>query len=149
MKILVIHGPNLNLLGKREPDIYGSFTMDDINNRLAALAKELGVDVSFYQSNHEGELVQKIQDAMGVYHAIVINPGAYTHTSIALRDAIASTGIPTVEAHISNICKREDFRKHSYISGVAIGQIIGFGADSYLLALRAAVGHVKAGGIHK
>jgi 3-dehydroquinate dehydratase-2 len=149
MKILVIHGPNLNLLGKREPDIYGSFTLDDINNRLAALAVELGVGVSFYQSNHEGELVQKIQDAMGVYQAIVINPGAYTHTSVALRDAIASTGIPTVEAHISNIYKREEFRKHSYISGVAIGQITGFGADSYLLALRAAVGSGKASGSSK
>ena len=146
MKILVIHGPNLNLLGKREPEIYGSFTLDDINDRLSSLAKELGVEVSFYQSNHEGELVQKIQDAMGVYEAIVINPGAYTHTSVALRDAISSTGIPTVEAHISNIYKREEFRKHSYISGVAIGQIAGFGADSYLLALRAAAGFVKAGG---
>jgi 3-dehydroquinate dehydratase-2 len=149
MNILVIHGPNLNLLGKREPDIYGSFTLDDINDRLAALAGELGVGVSFYQSNHEGELVQKIQDAMGVYQAIVINPGAYTHTSVALRDAIASTGIPTVEAHISNIYKREEFRKHSYISGVAIGQITGFGADSYLLALRAAVGFAKASGSGK
>ena len=149
MKILVIHGPNLNLLGKREPDIYGSFTLDDINKRLAALAVELGVGVSFYQSNHEGELVQKIQDAMGVYQAIVINPGAYTHTSVALRDAIASTGIPTVEAHISNIYKREEFRKHSYISGVAVGQITGFGADSYLLALRAAVGSGKECGSSK
>lgn len=146
MKILVIHGPNLNLLGRREPDIYGTFTLDDINNRIASLAQEIGVDVSFYQSNHEGELVQKIQDAMGVYQAIVINPGAYTHTSVALRDAIASTGIPTVEAHLSNIYRREEFRKHSYISGVAIGQITGFGADSYLLALRAAVAFVKAGG---
>jgi 3-dehydroquinate dehydratase-2 len=146
MKILVIHGPNLNLLGRREPDIYGSFTLDDINSRLAALAVELGVGVSFYQSNHEGELVQKIQDAMGVYQAIVINPGAYTHTSVALRDAIASTGIPTVEAHISNIYRREEFRKHSYISGVAVGQITGFGADSYLLALRAAVGFGKQSG---
>jgi len=149
MKILIIHGPNLNLLGKREPEIYGSFTLDDINNRLTALAGELGVEVSFYQSNHEGELVQKIQDAMGVYQAIVINPGAYTHTSVALRDAIASTGIPTVEAHISNIYKREEFRKHSYISGVAMGQITGFGADSYLLALRAAVGFGKASGSGK
>ena len=146
MKILIIHGPNLNLLGKREPDIYGSFTLDEINNRLSSLAKELGVEVSFYQSNHEGELVQKIQDAMGVFGAIVINPGAYTHTSVALRDAISSTGIPTVEAHISNIYKREEFRKHSYISGVAIGQIAGFGVDSYLLALRAAAGFVKSGG---
>jgi 3-dehydroquinate dehydratase-2 len=140
MKILVIHGPNLNLLGKREPKIYGTFTLDDINNRLATLANELGVEVSFYQSNHEGELVQKIQEAMGVYQALVINPGAYTHTSVALRDAISSTGIPTVETHISNIYRREEFRQHSFIAGVAEGQISGFGADSYLLALRAAAG---------
>ncbi len=146
MKILVIHGPNLNLLGKREPDIYGTVTLDDINSRIAALARELGVEVSFYQSNHEGELVQKIQDAMGVYQAVVINPGAYTHTSVALRDAISSTGIPTVETHLTNIYKREEFRKHSFISGVAAGQICGFGADSYLLALRAAVGFLKNGG---
>jgi 3-dehydroquinate dehydratase II len=146
MKILVIHGPNLNLLGKREPDIYGTLTLDDINGRLSGLARELDVEVSFFQSNHEGELVQKIQDAMGNYQAIVINPGAYTHTSVALRDAISSTGIPAVEAHISNIYKREEFRKHSYISGVAAGQITGFGADSYLLALRAAAGLGRDGG---
>lgn len=146
MKILIINGPNLNLLGKREPEVYGTFTLDDINNRIAALAAELGVEVSFFQSNHEGELVQKIQDAMGVYQAIVINPGAYTHTSVALRDAIVSTGIPVVEAHISNIYRREEFRKHSYISGVAIGQITGFGPDSYLLALRAAAGFGKNSG---
>ncbi len=138
MRILIINGPNLNLLGKREPDVYGSFTLEEINNRIAALAVELGVEVSFFQSNHEGELVQKIQDAMGAYQVIVINPGAYTHTSIALRDAISSTGIPTIETHISNIYKREEFRKHSYISGVAVGQISGFGPESYLLALRAA-----------
>ncbi len=146
MKILVIHGPNLNLLGKREPDIYGTFTLDDINARLSALARELGVEVFFFQSNHEGELVQNIQDAMGRYDAIVINPGAYTHTSVALRDAISSTGIPTVETHISNIYRREEFRKHSYISGVAVGQITGFGPESYLLALRAAAAHVKDSG---
>src|SRR5512135_744909 len=146
MKILVIHGPNLNLLGKREPEIYGTFTLADINDRLSSLAKELGVEVSFYQSNHEGELVQKIQDAMGVYEAIVINPGAYTHTSVALRDAISSTGIPTVETHISNIYRREDFRKHSFISGVAVGQIAGFGPESYLLALRAAAAYLKNSG---
>jgi 3-dehydroquinate dehydratase-2 len=140
MKILVIHGPNLNLLGKREPHIYGAATLDDINGRLSALAAELGVEVAFFQSNHEGELVQKIQEAMGVYQAIVINPGAYTHTSVALRDAVSSTGIPTVETHISNIYQREEFRRHSYISGVAVGQIAGFGPDSYLLALRAAAG---------
>jgi 3-dehydroquinate dehydratase II len=146
MKILIINGPNLNLLGKREPDIYGTFTLDEINKHVTALAAELGVDVSFFQSNHEGELVQKIQDAMGVFQAIVMNPGAYTHTSVALRDAIASTGIPVVETHISNIYRREEFRKHSYISGVAIGQITGFGPDSYLLALRAAVGIAKSSG---
>jgi len=149
MKILVIHGPNLNLLGKREPDIYGTFTLDDINKRLSALGAELGVEVAFFQSNHEGELVQKIQDAMGTYQSIVINPGAYTHTSVALRDAISSTGIPTVETHISNIYKREEFRKHSFISGVAAGQIVGFGPDSYLLALRAAVGIAKDAGKQK
>lgn len=146
MKILVINGPNLNMLGRREPDIYGGFTLDELNRRITALAGELGAEVSFYQSNHEGELVQKIQEALGVYDALVINPGAYTHTSIAIRDAISSTGVPTVETHISNIYKREEFRKHSYISGVAVGQIAGFGAESYLLALRAAVGLVKDGG---
>lgn len=146
MKILVIHGPNLNLLGKREPDIYGTLTLADINDRLSALAGELGVEVSFFQSNHEGELVQKIQDAMGVYQAIVFNPGAYTHTSVALRDAISSTGVPVVETHISNIYKREEFRRHSYISGVAVGQIAGFGPDSYLLGLRAAAGLAKDSG---
>lgn len=145
MKILVINGPNLNLLGKREPEIYGSLTLENINERIRALAAELGVEVSFFQSNHEGELVQKIHDAMGVVQAIVINPGAYTHTSIAIRDAISSTGMPVVETHISNIYRREEFRKHSYISDVAAGQIAGFGADSYLLALRAAVGIVSGG----
>lgn len=144
MKILVVHGPNLNLLGKREPTIYGTVTLDEINGRLTALAAELGTEVSCFQSNHEGELVQKIQDAMGEYQAIVINPGAYTHTSVALRDAIASTGIITVEVHLSNIYRREEFRQHSYISGIAVGQITGFGPDSYLLGLRAAVQAVKA-----
>ena len=143
MKILLIHGPNLNLLGKREPEIYGTLTLDDINKRVLGLANELGVDVTFFQSNHEGELVQKIQDAMGVYQAIVINPGAYTHTSVALRDAVSSTGIPVIETHLSNIYKREEFRHHSYISGVAVGQISGFGPDSYLLAVRAAVNLIK------
>lgn len=144
MKILVINGPNLNMLGRREPEIYGSFTLDEVNRRMTELASELGAEVSFFQSNHEGELVQKIQEAPGTYDAIVINPGAYTHTSIALRDAISSTGMPVVETHISNIYRREEFRQHSYISGVAAGQISGFGAESYLLALRAAAGIVKA-----
>lgn len=144
MKILVIHGPNLNLLGKREPHIYGSLTLDNINAELGRLAGELGVEIAAFQSNHEGEIVQKIQDALGAYEAIVINPGAYTHTSVAIRDAIASTAIPAIETHISNIYRREEFRKHSFISGVAVGQISGFGADSYLLALRAAVNHVRS-----
>lgn len=146
MKILIIHGPNLNLLGKREPEIYGTFTLDDINNGLSSLAADLGATLSFFQSNHEGELVQKVQEAMSSFDAIVINPGAYTHTSIALRDAISATGIPVVEAHISNIHRREEFRKHSYIAGVAVGQISGFGRNSYLLALRAAIEFVKDGG---
>lgn len=149
MKILVINGPNLNLLGKREPELYGSYTLDEINEKMMALAAELGVSVSFFQSNHEGELVQKIQDAIDVFQAIIINPGAYTHTSIALRDAILSTGIPTIETHISNIYRREEFRKKSFISGVAVGQIAGFGPDSYLLALRAAVELSKDSGKKK
>ncbi|HAR45440.1 MAG: type II 3-dehydroquinate dehydratase [Nitrospirae bacterium GWC2_57_13] len=143
MKILVIHGPNLNLLGTREPEIYGSLTLDDVNERISKLASELGVEVEFFQSNHEGQLVDAIQGAVGRCQAIVINPGAYTHTSVALRDAVAGTGVPTIEAHLSNIHRREEFRKHSYIAGVAAGQICGFGPDSYLLALRAAVGLVK------
>ncbi len=146
MKILVIHGPNLNLLGKREPDVYGTFTLDEVNRKLSLLAQELDVELTFFQSNHEGDLVQKVQDAAGSCEAIVINPGAYTHTSIALRDALSSTGIPAVETHISNIYRREEFRKHSYISSVAVGQITGFGLESYLLALRAAVAHVRDGG---
>lgn len=144
MRILILHGPNLNLLGKREPNIYGTFTLDEINRQIGILAQELGVEIICFQSNHEGELVQKIQDAIGEYHAIVINPGAYTHTSVALRDAIAATGIPVVEVHLSNIYRREEFRRHSFISGVAAGQISGFGLDSYLLGLRAAVQTVRA-----
>jgi 3-dehydroquinate dehydratase-2 len=146
MKILILHGPNLNLLGKREPDVYGTTTLDEINKRVAALGGELGVETTFYQSNHEGELVQRIQDAMGTFSAVVFNPGAYTHTSVALRDAIASTGIPTIEVHLSNIHRREEFRRHSFIAAVALGQIAGFGPDSYLLGLRAAVQAVAAAG---
>jgi len=144
MNILVVHGPNLNLLGKREPNIYGTVTLDEINGRLTSLAEELGTEVSCVQSNHEGELVQMIQNAMGAYQALVINPGAYTHTSVAIRDAIASTGILAVEVHLSNIYRREEFRQHSFISGVAAGQITGFGIDSYLLGLRAAVQAVRS-----
>jgi 3-dehydroquinate dehydratase-2 len=137
-KILVLHGPNLNLLGKRQPDIYGRLTLEQINARIRALAKEMGLNIEILQSNHEGELVTWIQDAPTKFGAIVFNPGAYTHTSIALRDAISAVGIPTVEVHISNIHKREPFRNHSFIAEAAVGQITGFGAESYLLGLRAA-----------
>lgn len=137
--ILVLHGPNLNLLGKREPHIYGHTTLEEINNALQELAKTEGVEIECFQSNHEGVLVDKIQQAIGKVDAIVFNPAAYTHTSVALRDAIAATGIPTVEVHLSAIGKREAFRQYSYLADVVVGQIAGFGLNSYLLGLRAAI----------
>jgi len=143
MKILVIHGPNLNLLGKREADIYGTNTLDDINAMLKQLAKELKVELDIKQSNHEGEIVDIIQNSKN-YDALVINPAAYTHTSIAIRDAIAAVEIPAVEVHLSNIHKREEFRQKSLIAPVAYGQISGFGYESYLLGLRAAVSITNA-----
>ena len=141
-KILVLNGPNLNLLGKRQPEIYGRLTLEEINQQVRKLAKELSVEVEIRQSNHEGELVTWIQDAPKQFGAIVINPAAYTHTSLAMKDAITAAGIPTVEIHISNIYKREDFRHHSHIAGAAVGQIAGFGVQSYLLGLRAAVAQI-------
>ncbi|MCL4245218.1 MAG: type II 3-dehydroquinate dehydratase [Candidatus Dadabacteria bacterium] len=143
MRILVIHGPNLNMLGKREPEIYGSSTLDDVNARLGKEAKELGAEVEFFQSNSEGEIVGRIQAAMDSADGILINPGGYTHTSVAIRDAILSAGLPVVEAHMSNIYKREDFRQKSYVSGVAMGVISGFGAESYSLGLRGLVDYLK------
>jgi 3-dehydroquinate dehydratase-2 len=140
MRILILNGPNLNLLGKRQPEIYGKLTLSEIEQQVRALAKELGVEIDFRQSNSEAELINWIHEGAGKCGALVINPAAYTHTSLALRDAISAVGIPTVEIHISNIYKREPFRHHSYIAEVAVGQIAGFGADSYLLGLRAAVG---------
>ena len=137
-EVLVIHGPNLNMLGKREPGVYGAMSFEELNEAIEALASELGVKVDIRQSNHEGELVDIIQGAMGRAGAIVINPGAYTHTSVAIRDALLATGIPAVEVHMSNIHKREEFRRKSFISDIAAGVVAGFGADSYLLALRAA-----------
>lgn len=137
--VLVIHGPNLNMLGTREPEVYGTTTLADIDASLARLAKELGREIESFQSNGEGELVTRIQEAGTRNAGIVINPGAYTHTSVAIRDAIASVSIPVVECHLSNIHKREEFRHRSLIVGVAAGQVMGFGADSYLLALRALV----------
>ena len=138
-KILILNGPNLNLLGKRQPELYGRLTLEQISREIRSLAKELSVAVEIRQSNNEGELVDWIQQAPAQFGAIVINPAAYTHSSVAMRDAIIAAGIPAIEIHISNIYKREDFRKHSYIAGVAVGQITGFGVQSYLLGLRAAV----------
>ncbi|HLN64454.1 MAG TPA: type II 3-dehydroquinate dehydratase [Symbiobacteriaceae bacterium] len=138
--VLVIHGPNLNLLGQREPGVYGVTTMATINERLVALGAELGVAVATFQSNHEGAIIDAIHAALGQHDAIVINPGAFTHYSIAIRDAIAAVAIPTVEVHLSNVYKREEFRHKSVIAPVAAGSIAGFGAESYLLGLRAAVG---------
>ncbi|DAB20788.1 TPA: type II 3-dehydroquinate dehydratase [Candidatus Gastranaerophilales bacterium HUM_21] len=143
MKFLIINGPNINLLGTREPEIYGSMTLDDINKDIAKCAKELGVETETFQSNIEGEIVDKIQQAKGVFDGIVINPAAYTHTSVAIRDAISAVGIKAVEVHISNIHAREEFRKNSLIAPVCIGQITGFKANSYKLALRALVDIAK------
>ena len=139
MKILFLNGPNLNLLGQREPGIYGRLSLTEIEKQVRQRAKQLGVEVEFRQSNLEGELVSWIQQAVGVFGAIVLNAGAYTHTSIALRDAISATGIATIEIHLSNIHAREKFRHRSMIAGVCIGQISGFGAGSYILGLEAAV----------
>lgn len=143
MKVLVIHGPNLNLLGSRESEIYGTKTLDDIDAMLRSLADELGVEVDIKQSNHEGEIVDMIQGSKE-FGAIIINPAAYTHTSVAIRDAIAAVQIPAIELHISNIHNREEFRQKSLIAPVAYGQISGFGFESYLLALRASVSIINA-----
>jgi len=140
--VLVLHGPNLNLLGTREPGIYGSRTLAQIDAGLAKLAGELGVKLTAWQSNHEGELVGRIQAAAGDgTDFIIINAAAYTHTSVAIRDALAGVGIPFIEVHLSNIYKREPFRHHSYLSGIAVGLVSGLGADGYEAALRYAAGH--------
>ncbi|MEH2057202.1 MAG: type II 3-dehydroquinate dehydratase [Nostoc sp.] len=143
LSILALHGPNLNLLGQREPGIYGSLTLAEINRLLEEEGLKLQAKVFSLQSNHEGILVDTIHGALGQYEGILINAGAYTHTSVALRDAIAAVNLPTVEVHLSNIYRREDFRHHSYIAPVAIGQISGFGVESYLLGLQALVNHLR------
>jgi 3-dehydroquinate dehydratase-2 len=144
LSLLVLHGPNLNLLGKREPGVYGLASLDVINQLLELEAQRLQVKVSPLQSNHEGVLVDAIHGAQGQHQGILINPGAYTHTSVAIRDAIAGVAIPTVEVHLSNVYRREEFRHHSYIAPVAIGQISGFGPDSYRLGLFALVHYLRS-----
>lgn len=139
MKILILHGPNLNLLGAREPEVYGSMTLDDINNKLIELGKELGVEIKCLQSNHEGALMDALHDARAWADGVVFNPGGFTHTSIALRDAISAIQIPVVEVHLSNVYAREEFRHKSLLSGVCKGKITGFGWRSYALGLRALV----------
>lgn len=146
MKILILHGPNLNLLGTREPEVYGTMTLEDINSKLIELGRELGVEVKCQQSNHEGALIDALHEARSWADGVIFNPGAYTHTSIALRDAISAIQIPVIEVHLSNVYAREEFRHRSMISGVCRGKVVGFGWRSYALGLRGLVEVLKDAG---
>ncbi len=145
MKILVLHGPNLNLLGRREPGVYGILTLAEIDNAISTLAGELGAEVAISQSNSESALIDAIHSAAASCDGILINPAAYTHTSVAIRDALTAVALPVVEVHLSNIHAREEFRARSFIAPIAVGQVSGFGLDSYLLGLRAIFNHIKKG----
>jgi 3-dehydroquinate dehydratase-2 len=144
LRILVVHGPNLNLLGKREPEIYGTRTLADIDVELATVAKDLSVAIESVQSNHEGELIDRIQEAMGHADGILINPGGFTHSSVALRDALVATGLPVIEVHLSNVYARESFRQVSYVSPIAVGVISGLGAQGYRFGLEALVDRLRS-----
>jgi len=144
VKILILHGPNLNLLGAREPEIYGSMTLDDINKKMIELGKELGAEIKCLQSNHEGALIDALQDARTWASGVVFNPGGYTHTSIALRDAVSAIQIPVIEVHLSNVYARDEFRHISMISAVCKGKVVGFGWRSYELGLRGLIDIIKA-----
>ena len=138
-----MNGPNLNLLGTREPEKYGNLVLSDIETSLVKLASEMGIELDCYQSNHEGELIDTVQNANGVYDGIILNAGGYTHTSVALRDAISGVAVPTVEVHMTNIHAREEFRHNSYLSGVCIGQVVGFKENSYKYALLGLIDYLK------
>ncbi len=143
MRVAVVHGPNLRLLGRREPEVYGTQTLGDVNDALAALADELGLELETFQSNHEGALLDYIEEASDRVSGFVVNPGAFTHTSVALRDALSGVERPFVEVHLSNTASREAFRQHSYLSSVAEGVVYGFGIQSYLLGLRGLVARLR------
>lgn len=143
LRVIVLHGPNLNLLGTREPALYGTTTLAEIDRALAAEGKRLGVRVTTFQSNHEGALVDRIQQAREQEHGILINAAAYTHTSIAIRDALSAVGLPAVEVHLTNLHRREPFRQHSQLAGVVVGRVEGFGSESYLLGFHGLIGLLK------